>query len=217
MTTPSVPPRTAERLLDALGAEPEFRDALLGDLAEEYAIRHACDGPRAALRWYWREALRVAPYLLCDWARRLRPRDVARLVRHVIAAYAMVFIVAFVVMVTVEVVVEAVRGQTTFFWHDEHPGALSLSLTLLLVVALAMAGGWLASWLEGRAPEVRAPAVAALTLGVAWAAYSLVDPLPKRPPLPELYVLSQAVAVLAGTTLGGALRIATRRLPQACT
>lgn len=45
---PSVYRRAVERLLEALGAEPEFRDALLGDLTEELAIRAAYDGERAA-------------------------------------------------------------------------------------------------------------------------------------------------------------------------
>ncbi|HEX7242371.1 MAG TPA: permease prefix domain 2-containing transporter, partial [Longimicrobiaceae bacterium] len=64
MTAPQTPPRTAERLLEALGAEPELRDALLGDLAEDFATRAADQGERAARRRYWREALRAAPYLL---------------------------------------------------------------------------------------------------------------------------------------------------------
>ena len=50
MITPRRPPKTAEPLLEALGAEPEFRDALLGDLTEELAIRAAYDGERAARR-----------------------------------------------------------------------------------------------------------------------------------------------------------------------
>ena len=209
---PSTPPTTAERLLAALGADPELRDVLLGDLAEEHAIRAAYDGERAAGRWYWREALRVAPHLLRDWAHRLRPRDVARLAGVAAAAYSLVGGVAWVVLAAVEVVVERMGGPTTFPWHDPHPGALALCVMLLGFAAVATAGGWVASRLDDRAP-----AVAALALGVAWAAFALVVPLPSRAPLPAWYLLGQAVAVLAGTTLGGMRRIAMRRLPQART
>lgn len=79
LTSPAPPvPRAAERLLEGLGADAEYREALLGDLAEEYATRLAYDGPGAARRWYRREALRVAPHLLRDWTRRLRWRGAAR-------------------------------------------------------------------------------------------------------------------------------------------
>lgn len=212
MITPRTPPRTAERLLEALGAGPEFRDALLGDLAEELAIRAVYDGERAARRWYRQEALRVAPYLLRDWASRLRGRDAMRLVGLVSAVSGLVGVSLWGMLTAVEVTVERIVGPTTFPWHDPQPGALTLGLMLLGYVAVAAAGGWMAS-----RREERAPAVAALALGIAWATLVLVIPLPSRAPLPGWYLLAPAVAVLTGTTLGGMCRIATRRLPQART
>ena len=44
------PPLTAERLLEGLSAKTDFRDGILGDLAEEYAERVASDGDEAARR-----------------------------------------------------------------------------------------------------------------------------------------------------------------------
>ena len=212
MITPRTPPRTAERLLAALGAEPEFREALLGDLAEELAIRAVYDGERAARRWYWRESLRVAPYLLRDWARRLRRRDAARLAGRVSAVFGLVGVGVWGMLAAVEVVVERIAGPTTFPWHDPQPGALTLGVMLLGYVAVAIAGGWTAS-----RREERAPAVAALALGVAWAIVTLIFPMPGRAPLAGWYLLGQVVAVVAGTTLGGMWRIATGRLPRAHT
>lgn len=212
MTTPSrtsTPPRTAERLLEALGAGPEFRDALLGDLAEEYATRTAYDGERAAGRWYWREALRVAPHLLRDWARHLRARDVARLAGVVGAAYLGVGAVVWGLLAAVEVVVERIAGPTTFPWHDPHPVALALLGLLLAQLGVAGMGGWVAARLDRRAP-----AVAALTLGVVSATLALLAPLPGRASLPAWYLLGQTVAILAGATLGGMRGIATRWLPR---
>lgn len=209
MTMPGTPPRTPERLLEALGAEPEFRDALLGDLAEEFAIRAAYDGDHSARRWYWMEAFRVAPHLLRDWARRLRPRGVARLAGAVGAAYFSVGAFAYAVLVVLEAVVERIRGQTTLPWHDPHAGTLALCGLLLGDVAVAATGGWLAAKLEDRSP-----AVAAAALGVVWAMISVLAPLPLRASLPAWYLLGQTVAVLAGSMLGGVGCIATRQLSR---
>ncbi|HEY2435225.1 MAG TPA: ADOP family duplicated permease [Vicinamibacterales bacterium] len=49
------PPRLAERLA-ALRLRGERREFVLGDLAEEFAARAAIS-PRAARRWYWRQAV----------------------------------------------------------------------------------------------------------------------------------------------------------------
>ncbi len=212
MIAPHTPPRTAERLLEALGAEPELRDALLGDLAEDFAIRAADDGGRAARRRYWREALRVAPYLLHNWACRLRARDAARLAGLVGATYCLVGVGLWGILGGVETVVERMAGPTTFPWHDPQPGTLTLGVMLLGYVAVATAGGWMAS--RG---EERAPAVAALVLGIAWAFLALAFPLPGRAPLPTWYLLGLVVAVLTGAMLGGLRRIATWRLPRART
>jgi hypothetical protein len=83
---------------------------------------------------------------------------------------------------------------------------------LLGYLAVATAGGWMAS-----RREERAPVVAALAPGIAWAILALVVPLPGRAALPTWYLLGLVVAVLTGTMLGGLHRIATWRLPQART
>ena len=76
MITPS--PRV-EALLTALAADAPYRDALLGDLAEEFGTRVDAQGVAEARRWYRRQALRTAPHLLRQWGMRLGPIDVARL------------------------------------------------------------------------------------------------------------------------------------------
>ncbi|HEX6535019.1 MAG TPA: permease prefix domain 2-containing transporter [Gemmatimonadaceae bacterium] len=74
--TPRSAPRAAvpaaERLLLALGADPAFSEAVLGDLAEEYARRVSLEGVAAARWWYAREALRTAPHLARSALRRAR-------------------------------------------------------------------------------------------------------------------------------------------------
>jgi hypothetical protein len=58
------PPPAAERLL-RWSLLPEDRDAVLGDLHEEFITLGAAAGPRAATRWYWMQAvLSVGPNLV---------------------------------------------------------------------------------------------------------------------------------------------------------
>jgi hypothetical protein len=67
---------SVERLLLRIGADPQFVEAVLGDLAEEQETRRATDGARAARWWYVREALRSTPHLVgsavgrASWHRR---------------------------------------------------------------------------------------------------------------------------------------------------
>lgn len=62
-------PPLPERVLLALGVDPDFAEAVLGDMAEEYALRAARDGIGAARWWYSREVLRSAPHFLRSWFR----------------------------------------------------------------------------------------------------------------------------------------------------
>jgi hypothetical protein len=56
------PPWLATKLLTGV-IHSNDRDALLGDLHEEYAAR-ASASPPAAARWYWNQAIRSLPILL---------------------------------------------------------------------------------------------------------------------------------------------------------
>lgn len=82
-------PPLPERVLLALGVDPDFAEAVLGDLAEEYALRALSDGAGAARWWYAREALRSAPHLVQNslrrWLRHLNPRERARLAAYLAA------------------------------------------------------------------------------------------------------------------------------------
>lgn len=78
------PPVTVERLLEALSTKTDFRDNILGDLAEEFALLLEREGAAAARRWYYRESIRTTPHLLRDWARGLRAPDVRHLADIVI-------------------------------------------------------------------------------------------------------------------------------------
>ncbi len=97
--TSTEPASLAERLLQSLGAEHEFAESVLGDLAEEYVIRAARDGAAAARRWYVREAIRSAPHLIWNWFRHASRYDRARLTA-ILAGIALTLALLVVAVVT---------------------------------------------------------------------------------------------------------------------
>ncbi len=83
----AIPPAFAERLLRASVRDAEWRDAVSGDLREEFATLVARRGPAAAARWYWRQALplaarftagRVVPAITPPRRRRVAVADIER-------------------------------------------------------------------------------------------------------------------------------------------
>lgn len=74
----STPDTGPERLLLALGADPEFVDGVFGDLAEEHAFRLAHDGARAAAAWRARELARSMPHFIRSALRHGGPRAYMR-------------------------------------------------------------------------------------------------------------------------------------------
>jgi hypothetical protein len=51
-------PKGVNRIVSAIAPTPEMREAMLGDLEEEYQTRTQREGIAAANRWCWREAIR---------------------------------------------------------------------------------------------------------------------------------------------------------------
>jgi hypothetical protein len=193
------PPRTVESLLEALGAEAEFRDDLLGDMAEEFSLRAAYDGIAAARRWYWCEAARTTPHLLRNWLRGLRAPDVARLGGVVLTSYVLVGMLTFFVLITARSVMVGIGIAPS-------REVLSQDATVMLVVGTivgvwsALASGYVSAWLNERAPLA-----SALSLGAIWSVAGLALTA-SRGPLGWNGVLAPVVLVL-GTTAGGILRV----------
>lgn len=153
----SIGMRRIEALLSALAADAPYRDAILGDLAEEFAIRVEEQGEPEAQRWYRRQALRTAPHLLRLWARRLSSFDMAQLVAFTLLA-----------QVTAGVINTAVRAAIVMYygvpiddaqivniaWRDlTEWSALPTRLISLSVAAVSLFGaGYALSRLERRSP-----------------------------------------------------------------
>jgi hypothetical protein len=78
-------PRLAERVLLALGSDPDFITDLLGDLSEEYADRAASNGVWAARSWCACEVMRSTPHLVWNAIRHGTPSTRARLFASMLA------------------------------------------------------------------------------------------------------------------------------------
>jgi len=210
------PPRTAERLLESLGAAPDFRDAILGDLAEEFALRAAHDGNGAARHWYYREAIRATPHLLWNGARSLRGRDVRHLAGVVLTSYVLLLVLALMIGGMVRGVMVAL-GVAPGSGPLLQGGPLFRVAAMMLGVITAMTGGYIAAWLNERAPLVTA-----LVLGAVWSfAAVLITAMAGAPSsseafgaVPAWYRFIVPVVIVVGTTLGGMLRVSASRTPR---
>lgn len=155
------PPRAAERVLTSLGAASEFADAIIGDLAEEFAVRARWDGAAAAQRWYYRECIRVAPYLLRDWWRERRFADAPHIVKAVVLSSLAVYGVE-------KIVARAAEPAVLAWWRvvGQSPAYLGSML------CWTMLDGLLLGYLVARIGR-RAPIVSTLTAGAWWLAFWL--------------------------------------------
>jgi hypothetical protein len=203
----SIAPRRAERFLEALGASPEFGDAVIGDLAEEYALREAWDGPRDARRWYHRECWRVAPYLMRDWWRNLRGRDVRSMARALALASIASFFVDRVTHFALFDVLERAGfpsfGTSALVW---------MFLTVQTVnFSLGAFGGYVAARLKRDAPIP-----AAIAFGGLWLVFGLMYIAAMEYGSFGVIAISAVnlSVVFAGTLFGGVLgasRVADKR------
>ena len=195
-------PRRMERLLESLGADTEFCDAVIGDLAEEFAIRVREDGPRAARRWYVRESLRVAPYLLRDWWRGLRGEDV----RHVTKTVVLSSIALIAFERLTGLVVHGIDPGLRSLWDTlsalGEPGMVLFPVLMLLwTVADGAFGGYVAARLARRAPMSSALALGAVSLAFMVVQTAQVDGIH------IVFGALNTVALVSGIVAGGMLRV----------
>jgi hypothetical protein len=198
------PPRVAEAVLESLGAQPEFRDDVLGDLAEELAIRAGWDGERAARRWYYREAIRVAPALLRNWAGTLRVRDVARLLGVALTSHVFVGVITLIFLAVARTTAGPENVFSALRWLARRE-ALPFAVNLAFGSLVGIGTGYLAGWLHRPAPVV-----AGLALGALWSVLGLMV-FGVLTDAPAWYVFAMPFVTIAATTTGGALRASVAR------
>ena len=200
----NAPPRTAELLLESLGAGASFGEPLLGDMAEEFTDRVERDGQGAARRWYYGEAIRVTPHLLRVWGRGLRPGDMRRLASLIFAAYFFTLMLTFLVMMVTQSV-GGTLGLTpaVSFNHGSPADALSLAFAVAGGVVCSLTGGYIAAWLDDRAPLA-----SAVALGVVWSIWGFVGAaITMARGEHGWYLAFMSIVALVGPILGGILRV----------
>jgi hypothetical protein len=184
-------PRRAERLLETLGADTEFRDAVIGDLAEEYEIRVRWDGAKVARRWYYGEAVRVTPWLLRDWLRGLRWKHIGHFANAALWASLVMFVVDF-----------PVRAVLSLFVPQVMSGALPLFIIAPLMLLWTVMDGALAGYVAARIGR-RAPIQSAALVALIWASLMIGSGWSS---VPRWFLAVNVTLMLAGTITGGLLR-----------
>jgi hypothetical protein len=149
-----IPPRRAEFFAAALVADPELRDAVLGDLSEEYARVAQAGSTKSANAWYWSQLFRSAVPLSAMAVAHGGWVGWIRLVFATLLSYA--FLVVLVI-------------QT----NQRLPHIIGLGLwrfpsePLIADVFCAVAAGFVASLIGGRSPLAAAMALGSMCVGIS--------------------------------------------------
>lgn len=202
------PPRFTERLLMSLGAEPRYREAVLGDLAEEFTIRVEEQGVGVARRWYRREALRTAPHLLANWARQLSGRDAVRLGAAVIVAGVVHRVLATAIPTAIVMALGVKPDSLSIVlaaWRDVLADTFLLKWTgITLLRVLPFGVGYLAASLN---PRARIPAALSLAmLDAATMAYGYLRSSAQIPAAMQAVIGLSLAFNLAALVAGGVFR-----------
>jgi len=195
-------PKGVNRIVSAIAPTPEMREAMLGDLDEEYQIRAEREGIAAANRWCWREAIRS----LFGALRHTVP-NLSATFTSVIPAMLWGSVVAFLASVAV---VSVTYPLTLFAPFDK--AAVVTGLSIFARLGTSVMGGYEAARVGTKAPLWSALAFALLPTVVLCtiAALTIV------PALVGTDVIVSAVAnllLIPGGLLGGILQQAQQRTP----
>jgi hypothetical protein len=220
--TESHPPRVAEAILESFGADAELRDAILGDLAQEHALRCERYGERAARLWYYRQAVLAAPALLRNWVSGARWADVRRLMNVVGLAYVITMMIEIGGFLAIGAVVVEARSflEGGLLGRSGFLAAMLASTKVQLVVALIAGAfgptcaGYFAASFEEKRPMIGAAAFAAASaiFIVAGIALTSILPIPAMRLNTGAFIalrLSAIPFIAALCLAGGALRVRT--------
>ena len=189
-------PTGVTRIVWAIAPNSEMREAMLGDLTEEYDLRRARDGVPAARRWCWREGIRS----LFDTLRHTAPRFpgiFSSLLPGVIWGWAVAVLTAMAAMVFT-------LPLTRLFTIKTDPTGWWTLLSLAVMLAASVMGGYEAARVGKKAALWSAallgmvPALAALGSVVA----QIVAAQPLRP---ILFVVGAADLLILPCALLGAI------------
>jgi hypothetical protein len=192
------PPRAAQAILESLGATPEFRDPIIGDMAQEFADRTGRFGEQAARLWYYREVFRTAPYFVRNWWALVSGTELRQLLNVVGYAYILTVLAEFVVAMVIWFPMAAAGMH-----KDPIAGAITLSV---LAVISPIFAGFAAASLHRKAPIIASAAFGLAILTVALGVIAMKSFLPQGP-VPEWFRLAAATTGSLGAVYGGMIRV----------
>ena len=220
--TETHPPRVAEAILESFGADAELRDAILGDLAQEHAVRRERYGQRGARLWYYRQAVLAAPTLLRSWLSSARWADARRLMSVVGLAYVITMMIEVGAFLAIGAVVVEARSflDGGLLGRSGFLAAILASTKAQLLVALVAGifgptcAGYLAASFEEKRPMIGAAAFAAASAVfiVAGIVVTSIVPIPAIRLNTSVFIAMRLAAIpfIAMFCLaGGALRVRT--------
>ena len=192
-------PLIVERLLEGLSPATPFRDAIIGDLAEEFRQRAESDGPGSARAWYYREAVRLVPHLLSASLRSFRGGDLPQLANVLLMSLVLSALTLFFALLTGTSVMSAL-GYTAKTTADGPVGLVMTAIGLVAVGVSSIVGGAVAASLDRRTPFATAvmSGIFYLTANVS---LSLLAPRVILPPR-----AINEVVIVVGAIIGGVLR-----------
>jgi hypothetical protein len=196
--------RAAEWLVAYLVPDAGAREAILGDLAEEWHALATARGRAAATRWVWWQVAASAPHILVADARRGGPALAWAVLRATLLSYAALVVLVLLSNALVSALL-GIGGTSTVVAGTgagdgaggAGPGAAALLAFLAGDVLCALAAGWLAAAIGRRAPRATA-----LSLGFACALLGLVLALASGGTPPLWYQLALALLVLPAVVCG---------------
>jgi hypothetical protein len=196
------PPRVALRLVEQFAA-PDQREAILGDLHEEFSAVANHIGIRSARHWFWRQIARTLVHLIVA-AFRQNPTTLGLSVTA-----------GFLVWWNVPMVIEEVVRRIHYRWHAyHHIDAYSFWLLYAVLLQNALVPLLVGSLLgaSNRGRENVASAGLALTI-LAWTGGALL--LTPNPNYRHLWIEEALRALLTGLSLfiGGAIVRKVRYTP----
>jgi len=190
VTAPPAPPQVPEALAAAIVPDPQLREAVIGDLAEDYRLIAGQRSVPTATLWYWSQLVRSAIPLAFLSLVGTGWRGWLRLGWAVLVGYA--------TLATLVILSNAILAALV----PDQPGGLAMpAASLAAGVVCAIAAGYAAA-AAGR----RAPLASALALGSAAALLSAAMLAGGGDGTPAWYQLGLGLVVLPSVVAGAVVR-----------
>jgi hypothetical protein len=199
---PRPPPALAEYAIAALVADPALREAVLGDLAEEFADRCARDGAARARSWYREQVVRSAPaFVAACWRRApVGHRRTRPLLTGVVGGY--------LALLVLHLAAQFAAGVLLTPAGVADPAWAFVACSLVTGTGCALLGGYVAARAH---PE--APLAAALTLALGCVALAATGMLVNGGAAPLWYWGGLQLLLFPLGACGGGLVRARQQAP----